>query len=161
MVELLTEFQPIEMVQLICLEPRPGTGGKSRIKFPPLALVLRISSWPLVSYGYETAEIPQASSGLASDWWGGTRMVASGFSLKILSISVSFPKEPQTGPLRLSGLLWRSKNVNTWARKLKFFKTGFSKKKKKSLHFYRICGQWQTAMSQFSGKCFGDLRFWR
>ena len=58
MVELPTEFQPVEMVQLICLEPRPGTGCKSWIKFASLALVLQISQWPLISSGYEAAEIP-------------------------------------------------------------------------------------------------------
>jgi len=59
MVELLTEFKPVEMVQLIDLEARPGTGWQRRTKWGSSAQVFQSSPSNRVSSGHADTEIPQ------------------------------------------------------------------------------------------------------
>lgn len=53
MVELPTEFKPVEMVELICLE----LDRESRVEFSSTAPVLQISLRSLISSGYGDTEI--------------------------------------------------------------------------------------------------------
>lgn len=59
MVGLLTEFKPVESLQLISLEPRPATGCERRRKLCSSAEVLQSSACNLISSGCADTEIPK------------------------------------------------------------------------------------------------------